>query len=188
MGGSHAFAAATSDGFDHHGVSDFFCGFDGFMFGSDGAIATWRDGDASFAGIFPGEGFISHFANGLGGGADEADVTGLADFGEVSAFGEKTVAGVDGVDIADFGGGDDAIDFEITLCAGSWADADGFVGGLDVKGVVIGFGVDGESADAEVFAGADDAEGDLAAVGDEDFVEHERKWEAGKLGFPAGVG
>ncbi len=95
---------------------------------------------------------------------------------------------MDGVDIADFGGGDDAIDFEITLCAGSWADADGFVGGLDVKGVVIGFGVDGESTDAEVFAGADDAEGDFAAVGDEDFVEHERKWEAGKRGFPAGVG
>ncbi len=80
---------------------------------------------------------------------------------------------MDGVDIADFGGGNDAIDFEITLGAGSWADADGFVGGLDVKGVVIGFGVDGESTDAEVFAGTDDAKGDLAAVGDEDFVEHE---------------
>ena len=186
MGGSHAFAAATSDGFDHHGVPDFFCGFDGFMFGSDGAIATWRNGDASFAGIFAGEGFISHFTNGFGGGADEADVTGLADFGEVSAFGEKTVAGVDGVDIADFGGGDDAIDFEITLGAGSWADADGFVGGLDVKGVVIGFGVDGESADAEVFAGADDAEGDFAAIGYKNFVEH--GWEAGKRGFLLGVG
>jgi len=57
-----------------------------------------------------------------------------------------------------------------------------------VKGVVIGFGVDGESTDAEVFAGADDAEGDLASVGDEDFVEHEGKWESGKRGFPAGVG
>ena len=188
MGGSHAFAAATSDGFDHHGVSDFFCGFDGFMFGSDGAIATWGDGDASFAGIFSGEGFISHFTNGIRGRTDEADVTGLADFGEVGAFREKTVPRVDGVDIADFGGGDDAIDFKITLCAGSWADADGFVGGLDVKGVVIGFGVDGESTDAEVFAGADDAEGDLAAVGDEDFVEHEGKWEAGKRGFLWGWG
>ena len=79
---------------------------------------------------------------------------------------------MDGVDIADFGGGDDAIDFEITLCAGSWADADGFVGGLDVKGVVIGFGVDGESTDAEVFAGADDAECDFAPICDKNFFKH----------------
>ncbi len=170
------------------GYPIFFCGFDGFMFGSDGAIATWRDGDASFAGIFAGEGFVSHFTNRIGGGADEADVAGLAVFGELGAFREESVPRVDGIDIADFGGGDDAIDFKITLCAGSWADADSFVGGLDVKGVVIGFGVDGESADAEVFAGADDAEGDFAAVGDEDFVEHERKWKSGKRGVPVGVG
>ena len=104
MGGTHAFAAATSDGFDHHGVSDFFRGFDGFMFGSDGAIATWRDWDASFAGIFAGEGFVSHFTNRIGGRADEADVTGLAYFSEVGAFGQKAVPRVDGVDIADFGG------------------------------------------------------------------------------------
>ena len=104
----------------------------------------------------------------------------------MGAFREKAVPRVDGVDIADFGSRDDAIDFEITLGAGSWADADGFVGGLDVKGVVIGFGVNGESTDAEVFAGADDAEGDLAAVGDEDFVEHEGRWEAGKRGFLVG--
>jgi hypothetical protein len=57
-----------------------------------------------------------------------------------------------------------------------------------VKGVVIGLGVDGESTDAEVLAGADDAEGDFASIGDEDFVEHEGKWEAGKRGFLAGLG
>ncbi len=185
MGRSHAFAAATSDGFDHHGVPDFFCGFDGFMFGRDGAIATWRNGDAGFAGIFAGEGFISHFTNGFGRGTDEADVTGLADFGEVGAFREEAVPRVDSVDIADFGGGDDAIDFEITLCAGSWADAYGFVGGLDVKGVVIGFGVDGEGTDSEVFTSADDAEGDLASVGDEDFVEHVWEVGGGEAGLPA---
>ncbi|MNU09124.1 hypothetical protein D3C72_2555160 [compost metagenome] len=44
-----------------------------------------------------------------------------------------------------------------------------------MEGVGVGFGVDGDGADAEGLAGADDAAGDLAAVGDEDLGEHVRE-------------
>ena len=40
--------------------------------------------------------------------------------------------------------------------------------------VDIGFGVNGESFDAEFFAGADDAESDFASIGDENFFKHGR--------------
>ena len=39
-------------------------------------------------------------------------------------------------------------------------------------------GVDGDGADAQLAAGADDAERDLAAVGDEDLLEHRRRRQA----------
>jgi hypothetical protein len=44
-----------------------------------------------------------------------------------------------------------------------------------VEAVLVGGGVDGDGGEAELLAGADDADGDLAAVGDEDLREVERE-------------
>ena len=41
-----------------------------------------------------------------------------------------------------------------------------------VQRLGVGLGVDGHGRDAQLAAGADDAHGDLAPVGDEDLVEH----------------
>ena len=46
------------------------------------------------------------------------------------------------------------------------------VGVGDVRRLLVGLGVDGDGADAEPLARADDPAGDLAAVGDEDLLEH----------------
>ena len=51
-------------------------------------------------------------------------------------------------------------------------DAIGEVGELDVQGVLVGIGIDGDRLDAKLLAGADDADGDFAAIGDEDSPEH----------------
>ena len=48
----------------------------------------------------------------------------------------------------------------------------GVVGHAHVQRRAVGFGVDGDGLDAELAAGADHAHGDLAAVGDQDFLEH----------------
>jgi hypothetical protein len=45
------------------------------------------------------------------------------------------------------------------------------VGEADEDGVPVGLGVDRDTADARVLARADDADGDLATVGDEDLLE-----------------
>ena len=57
-------------------------------------------------------------------------------------------------------------DVQVTLRRGGGADADGFVGQLDMEAVAIGFGVDGDGGDAHFAAGAQDAQGDFAPVGD----------------------
>ncbi|MNT30148.1 hypothetical protein D3C72_1659270 [compost metagenome] len=52
------------------------------------------------------------------------------------------------------------------------ADAVGLVGTLDMQGMAVGFGIDGHRADAHLGASAHYAHGNLAAVGDQDFLDH----------------
>ena len=56
--------------------------------------------------------------------------------------------------------------------AGGGPDADVVVGEAHVQRLAVGLGVHGDRLDAELAAGADDAQRDLAAIGDQDFLEH----------------
>jgi hypothetical protein len=63
-----------------------------------------------------------------------------------------------------------------------WPDADGFVRELHVERVHIGLRINRETANAQLLAGADDAESDFATVGDEDLFKHQRRrWGAADL-------
>ena len=53
------------------------------------------------------------------------------------------------------------------------ADAIRLVGELHMQRVRIGRGIDGDGLDAHIAARADNTDRDLAAVGDEHFIEHE---------------
>ncbi len=87
-------------------------------------------------------------------------------------LGEKTIAGVDGLDIGNLRSADDACDVQIALGRRSRADADGFVGQMQIWGVAVGFTEDRDDFNAEVFASANDAQGDFAAIGHENALEH----------------
>ncbi len=79
---------------------------------------------------------------------------------------------MDRVDVGDLGGADDPVGPQVAVGALRAPDADGLVGQLDVERLDVGLRIDRERLDAELAAGADDAEGDFAAVGDEDFLDH----------------
>src|SRR6478672_1341475 len=70
------------------------------------------------------------------------------------------------------GGADHAADVQIALRRGRRADMKRFVRGLDVESVRIGIRIDGNGTQTEPPRGADNAGGDLAAVGDQDLLEH----------------
>ena len=55
------------------------------------------------------------------------------------------------------------------------ADMNRLVRGRDVDGVAIGVVIDGDGGDAEPPRGLGHADGDLAAVGDQDLPEHARR-------------
>jgi hypothetical protein len=90
----------------------------------------------------------------------------------VGVLRKEAIAGVDRIHVRNFGGANEAVNLEIALGCGGFADADGFVGYLHVHGVDVGFGVDGDGADVQFLAGANDADSDFAAVGYEYFLEH----------------
>jgi hypothetical protein len=52
------------------------------------------------------------------------------------------------------------------------ADEHGFVRHIDGQAIGVGFGIDDGRLDTEPARGADNADGDFAAVGDQDFIEH----------------
>jgi hypothetical protein len=78
---------------------------------------------------------------------------------------------VDRVGVRDLGGRDDVGDVEVAVRRGRRADADRLVGQADVHGIGIGGGMDRHRLDAHFVAGAVDAQRDLAAIGDEDFLD-----------------
>ena len=71
------------------------------------------------------------------------------------------------VAVGQFGGGDHPVDIEIALWRRAWANADHSVGEYCRHAVAVCVGDDGDTFDALVGAGPNDAYGDLATIGDE---------------------
>src|SRR5690606_17008684 len=91
---------------------------------------------------------------------------------ETRVLGEEAIAGVDRVGAGDLAGSEQARNVEIALGRRWRADAHALVGEADVHRVGVGGRMDRDSRDAELLAGALDTERDLAAVGDQNLVEH----------------
>jgi len=108
----------------------------------------------------------------LGLRADEADVVLGEDFREARILRQEAVARMDGVGAGDLAGRQQRGNVEIGIARRRRADADGFVGEAHVHRVGVGRRIDRHGRDAEFFRRAKDAQGDLAAVGDQNLVEH----------------
>ena len=96
----------------------------------------------------------------------------LADLCELRVLGQESVAGVDGIGPRDLGRAQDVGEVEVAFRRLGGADADPFVREEGVEGLPVGFGENGDCLEAQLPAGADDPQGDLSAVGDEDFRNH----------------
>ena len=107
-----------------------------------------------------------------GRGADERQAVRGDHLGEGLVLGQEAVARVDGVAAGDERGRDDRRRREVGPPGVGRADADGLVREQDGQRVAVGLAVGDDGLDAERPAGPQDAQRDLAAVGDEDLAEH----------------
>jgi hypothetical protein len=108
--------------------------------------------------------------------ADEGQPAVAADLGEFGIFGEKAVTGVNGVGIGHLGGADDRLHVQVALGAGRRPDTDALVGQLDVQRRAVDIRMHCDGLDPQLLAGTNDAQGDLAAIGDEYFMKHAAIW------------
>ena len=94
--------------------------------------------------------------------------------GERGAFGEEPVPGMDRLGTRGERGVDDGVDQQVALARRRRTEADGDIRHAHVGGLRVRVRVDGHRLHAQLVAGADDADGDLPAVGDEDSTERRR--------------
>ena len=171
-GDAHAAAAAAGRRLDQHRVADLVGQRQRLGLVLDQPLAAGHDGDAGLLGELAGLVLVAQPPHRLLRRADELDLARAADLGEVGVLRQEAVAGVDGLDVGDLGGADDARDLQVALGGSGRADADGLVGQVQIRRIAVGLAEDGHDLDAQVAAGADDPQGDLAAVGDQDALEH----------------
>ena len=97
-----------------------------------------------------------------------------AGIGELGVLGEEAVAGMDRVGAGFAGDADDLgdrVDDRPRSRPRPPADLIGLVGLEAVEGELVLLGEDGDRLDAEFGRGAEDADGDLGTVGDEDLAD-----------------
>ena len=103
---------------------------------------------------------------------DERDARDVARLGEGGILAQKSVAGMHRLRARLARDGEDALGVQIALASRCGADAHSLIRERDVHRVPVGLGENGDRFHAEPAERADDAAGDLAAVGYEDFGKH----------------
>ena len=186
---AHAAAAAAPAGLEHEGVAD------GVGHAAHLVHVVGEDlgrGDDRHAGgdrHLARARLVAEHPHGLGGRADEGDAGRLAGVDEVGVLGEEAVAGVDGVGARHLRHADDLGDREVGGDrAEAFADAVGLVGLEAVQRELVLLGEDRDRPLAHLVRGAHDADGDLAAVGDQDLREGRHAALSPRLGPGEGYG
>ena len=149
--------------------------FERLVFVLDRAVAAGQNRHAGLLHHAARARLVAHQPDHLRIGADELDVAGFADLGEIRALRQESVAGMDRVGAGDLGRADHGRHVQVAVGAARRPDADVLVGELDVQRVLVGLGIDGDRLDAELAARVDDPQRHFAAIRDQDLLEHASK-------------
>ncbi len=168
----HAAPAAARCSLDQHGVTD--AGGDALGLDLVGyrAVRTGNARDAKPSGGILRLDLVAHDANMLGARADEGDAVRFQNFGELGVFRQEAVARMDRVSAGDFAGSEDLVHVEVAVARWRRPDAHALVSQAHMHCLAVGRRMDGDRGDAQLLAGAQDAQRDLAAISYEYLVEH----------------
>ena len=170
---AHALAASAGAGLDEHGIAHALRELASLQGGVDGAVAAGHGGNAAALHGVARDALVAHGLDAIGRGADPDYIVVLADAGELRVLGQKPVARVDGLGAGVLRGGDDAGHHQVALVGGSGPDAHRLIGIVHGQRVLVLGGEHRDGLHAELFGRAHDAQGDFAAIGDKDLVEHQ---------------
>ena len=169
---AHTLAAAASRCLDEDRVPNGVSKGTRLLNGFNRAVASRNGGDAcSLHGLF-GVALLAHRIDNLGSGTDEHKVvigTGTCKFG---VLGQKAITGMDRFASARDRSTDDASIIEITLCGRGRSDANALVSFANSGSIRIRLGIGDAAFHAKIFASTNDTQRNLAAVGDQNLLEH----------------
>ena len=148
------------------------CDLGRFLVGTDAALRAGHDRNAELLRGALGLDLVAHQADVFGLRPDELHAVFGENFGKARILGQKSVAGMHGVGAGDLAGRQDGGNVEVAVLRRGRADADALVGKAHMHGVGVGGGMHGHRRNAELLAGAQHPQRDLAAIGDQDFIEH----------------
>ncbi|MNL42335.1 hypothetical protein D3C87_1647860 [compost metagenome] len=132
------------------------------------AVRTRNDRNAKLDSGLLRRDLVAHQADMFGGGADEGDAVRVEDIGELGIFRQEAVARMHRVGAGDLAGCDDLVDVEIAVTRRRRADAHALVSQPHMHRIGVGGRMHRDGGDAEFLAGALYAQGDFAAIGNED--------------------
>ncbi len=136
----------------------------------DGLRRSRHDRHAAAVGDQARGRLVAHVLDRLGGRTDEREPAVVHGLRELRALREEAVAGMDQRRPSLVRGLEDGLDREVGLGGEGGPDPERLVGHLHVQGVAVRVGVDRDGGEPEVPAGPDDADRDLAPVGDQDLL------------------
>ena len=169
---AHALAAAAGRRLDHDRVADLIGDLGRLRFVFDHAEMAGHGRDLGGSrGLFALD-LVAHRGDGFGVRPDEDNAGIRKRGGERRALGEEAVARMHRLGARRFARGDDLLDDEIALRRRRRTDQHRLVGHLDMERVAIGLGIDRHRGNAHAARGLDNPAGDLAAIGNQDSLEH----------------
>ncbi len=171
-GDAHALAAAAGGGLDHHRIADLVGDPLRLIDILDDTDIAGDRRDRRRVGEFLRFDLVAHRLDGLDVRADEGDARLFERDGEFRVLRQKAVARMHSLRARLPAGVYDPVDDEIGLGCRRLADMNGLVRHLDMERVLVGVGIDGHRLDAHPLRGLHHPAGDLATVGDQDFLEH----------------
>ena len=167
---AHPAATAAERGFDNERETNFLRDFERFTAIFNGVLRSGQRRHADFVRQRAGGRFVAHLAQQLNARSDERDARVGTSLRELRVLGQKTVARMNHVHALLLREGDDAGDVEIRADR-AFADADQVrlvrLETMDRKPVLLG--VDGHGAETQLGSRAKNADGNFAAVGDQQF-------------------
>ncbi len=173
----HALAAAAGGGLEHHRIADLGRDACRLLRVRDHAHVARHRADPGLGGQALGLDLVAHGPDRVLGRADEGDPGVFEGPHEGWVLGQEAEPGMHGLGPGLLSRGHDLLDRQVAVDGRRRADGHGLVGQLHVQRGGVRIGIHGHGRDAQPAGGADDAAGDLAAVGDEDLVEHVRPLE-----------
>ena len=181
-GEAHALAAAARAGLHHDRIADLVGPGQRVFCTVDRAFGTGHRVHARIARELLGFDLVTHRSDGIGGRANEGDAGVLAGQRKALALGQEAIARVDRIGAGVLGRLNDLVRQQIGLRSGRRAEMNRLVRQLDMRAARIGIRIDRDRGDAHLLGRTHDPASDLAAIGDQDFLEHQISSPCSKAG------